>query len=79
MCLRLVNQGKPPPGVRMQEEELDVADEPPGGLWEVEGMLGPGEKKEEDLEWFTQALARGAASEAGGDQLGEQPEVEEHF
>ena len=70
----------------MQEEELTVADEPPGGLWESEGMLGPGKEKEEDLEWFTQAMAGGQSNEEGraagakaddDDQQGEHPPAHE--
>ena len=41
MCLRRARQGLPPPGVHQAEEDLVIEGEPPGGLWEWEGMLGP--------------------------------------
>ena len=41
MCLRHIAQGAGPPNAKVKRQELEVADELPGGLWEAVGMEGP--------------------------------------
>lgn len=43
MNLRRAEKGQLPPGTSENHlDDLDIEDEPPGGLWQAEGMTGPG-------------------------------------
>ena len=73
MCLRKVGRGEEPPGANTADEDLEIEGEPPGGLWEMEGLQGPGGPQQER---FAKGCEPG--STAGEDQE-EEDEQQEHF